>query len=86
MQNAKCRSKVVHYIGNRVPFGMQITSDLYSPSATDPGSIPGCNITSCDWESHRAAHNWPRVVRVWPGQAAFVNKKLFLTDLPSQIK
>ena len=25
--------------------------------------------TSRDWESHRAAHNWPSVdrVRVWPG-------------------
>uniref|UniRef100_A0A8C7HZ56 G protein-coupled receptor 155 n=1 Tax=Oncorhynchus kisutch TaxID=8019 RepID=A0A8C7HZ56_ONCKI len=30
---------------------------------TDPGSI----ITGCDRESHRVAHNWPSVVRVWPG-------------------
>jgi hypothetical protein len=36
---------------------------------TDPGSIPGCITTGRDWESHRAAHNWPSVVRisVWPG-------------------
>ncbi|CDR06146.1 unnamed protein product [Oncorhynchus mykiss] len=33
---------------------------------TDPGSIPGCITTGCDRESHRAAHNWPSVVRVWP--------------------
>ena len=31
------------------------------------GSIPGCITTGRDWESHRAAHNWPSVVRVWPG-------------------
>jgi hypothetical protein len=34
---------------------------------TDPGLIPGCITTGCDWESHRLAHNWPSVVRVWPG-------------------
>ena len=34
---------------------------------TDPGSIPGCIITGCDQESHRAAHNWPSVVRVRGG-------------------
>uniref|UniRef100_A0A673WAG3 Lysozyme g n=1 Tax=Salmo trutta TaxID=8032 RepID=A0A673WAG3_SALTR len=28
-----------------------------------PGSNPGCIITGCDWESHRAAHNCPSVVR-----------------------
>ena len=31
---------------------------------TDPGSIPGFITTGCDRESHRAAHNWPSVVRV----------------------
>ena len=31
---------------------------------TDPGSIPGCITTGCDWESHRVA---PSVVRVWLG-------------------
>ena len=34
---------------------------------TDPGSIPGCITTGCDWESHRAVHNWPSVIRVWTG-------------------
>ena len=34
---------------------------------TDPGLIPGCITTGFDWESHRAAHNWPSVVRVWVG-------------------
>ncbi|XP_055737530.1 palmitoyltransferase ZDHHC20-B isoform X2 [Salvelinus fontinalis] len=34
---------------------------------TDPGSIPGCITTGRDWKSHRAAHNWPSVVRVWLG-------------------
>ena len=36
---------------------------------TDPGLIPGCITTGCDWESHRVQHNWPSViqVRVWPG-------------------
>jgi hypothetical protein len=29
---------------------------------TDLGSIPGCITTSCDRESHRAAHNWLSVV------------------------
>ena len=50
---------------------------------TDPGSIPGCITNGHDWESHRAVHNWPSVVRVrvWPGQAVIINKNLFLTDL-----
>jgi hypothetical protein len=30
---------------------------------TDLGSIQGCITTGCDRESHRAAHNWPTVVR-----------------------
>ena len=34
---------------------------------TDPGSIPGFITTGRDWESHRAAHNWPSKVRVWVG-------------------
>jgi hypothetical protein len=52
---------------------------------TDPGLFPGCITTGRDWESHRAAHNWPSVVevRVWPGLAVIANKNLFLTDLPS---
>ena len=35
---------------------------------TDRGSIPGCITTGYDWESRRAAHNWPSIVRVrgWP--------------------
>jgi hypothetical protein len=33
----------------------------------DSGSIPGCITTGCVWESHREAHNWPSIVRVWPG-------------------
>jgi hypothetical protein len=28
-----------------------------------PDSNPGCITSSCDWESHRAVHNWPTVVR-----------------------
>ena len=32
---------------------------------TDPGSIPGCITTGCDWKSHRVAHHWPSVIRVW---------------------
>ena len=52
---------------------------------TDPGSIPGCIITGHDWESHRAADNWPNVAqfKVWPVKAVIVNKNWFLTDLPS---
>ena len=50
---------------------------------TDPGSIPGCVTTARDWESHRASHNWPNDVQVWPGLAVIVNKNLFLTDLLS---
>jgi hypothetical protein len=34
---------------------------------TDPGSTTGGIATGRDWESHRAAHNWPSVVRVCPG-------------------
>jgi hypothetical protein len=34
---------------------------------TDPGLIPGCITPGRDWECHRAAHNWPSAVRVWPG-------------------
>ena len=26
----------------------------------------GCITTGRDWESHRAARNWPSIVRVWP--------------------
>jgi hypothetical protein len=32
-----------------------------------PGSNLGCITSGRDWESHRAAHNWPSVARVWPG-------------------
>ena len=37
--------------------------------ACDSFIVPGCITTGRDWESHRAAHNWPSVVqvRVWPG-------------------
>ena len=31
-----------------------------------PGSQPGCITSGCDWESHRAVHNWPSVIRVLP--------------------
>jgi hypothetical protein len=34
---------------------------------TDPGSIPGCVTTGHDQETHRAAHNWPSIVRVMGG-------------------
>jgi hypothetical protein len=30
------------------------------------GSNPGCITSGRDWESYRAAHNWPSVVQVWP--------------------
>ena len=30
-------------------------------------SNPGCITSGRDWESHRMAHNWPSVVRVWLG-------------------
>jgi hypothetical protein len=39
-----------------------------------------------DWESNRAEHNWPSVIRVWPLLAVIVNKNLFITDLASYIK
>jgi hypothetical protein len=45
---------------------------------TVPGSNPGCITSGRDWESHRAAHNWPSVI-----QAVVVNKNLLLTGLPS---
>ena len=51
-----------------------------------PGSNPGCVTSGRDWESHRVRHNWLSVVRVWPEYAVIVNKNLFLTDLPSEIK
>jgi hypothetical protein len=56
-------------VGSKVA---QRSKALYLSSrgvTTDPGSIPICITTGCDWESHRAAHNWPSViqVRVWPG-------------------
>ena len=31
-----------------------------------PGSNLGCITSGRDWESHRTAHNWPYIVRVWP--------------------
>ena len=48
-----------------------------------PGSNPGRITSGRDWESHRAAHNLPSFVRVWPGEVIMVNKNLFLTALPS---
>ena len=47
-------SKALHFSARGIP--------------TDPDSFPGCITTGRDWESHRAAHNWPSVVwvRVWP--------------------
>jgi hypothetical protein len=48
-----------------------------------PGSNPGCITSGSDWESYRAAHIWPSVVRIWPEQAVNVNKNLFLSDFPS---
>ena len=33
---------------------------------TVPGSNLGCIMSDCDWESHKAEHNWSSVVRVWP--------------------
>ena len=35
----------------------------------DPGSIPGCITTGCNWESNRVAQNLPSFVwvRFWPG-------------------
>ena len=53
---------------------------------TDPGLFPGCITTGRDWESHRAVHNWPSIVRVrvWPRKAVIVNRNVFLLiDLPS---
>ena len=29
-----------------------------------PGLNPGCIPSGCDWESHKAAHNWPSVAGV----------------------
>ena len=34
---------------------------------TDPGMIPGCITNGRDRESHRAALNWPSVIRVRGG-------------------
>jgi hypothetical protein len=31
-----------------------------------PGSNPGRITSGRDWESHRAAHNWPSIVRGMP--------------------
>jgi hypothetical protein len=33
----------------------------------NPGLNPGCITSDRDWESHRAVHNWPSVIQVWPG-------------------
>ena len=55
-------------------------------ATTVPGSNVGCITSGRDWESHRAAHNLPSIVRVWPVLAVIVNKNLFLTYLPSSIK
>ena len=34
---------------------------------TVPGLNPGCITSGRDWESHRATHNWPSIIQVWPG-------------------
>ena len=35
---------------------------------TVTGSNPGCITSGRDWEAHRAAYNWPSVVRVCLGR------------------
>ena len=35
---------------------------------TVPGLNPGCITSGRDWDSHRTAHNWPSIVRVWSGR------------------
>ena len=47
------RSKALHLSGRGI--------------TTVPGLIPGCITSGRDWESHRAAHNWPSVIRIWLG-------------------
>jgi hypothetical protein len=63
------RSKALHFSARGV--------------TTVPGLNPGCITSGRDCESHRAAHNWPSIVQVWPGWAVIINKNVFLTDLPS---
>ncbi|CAB1347832.1 unnamed protein product, partial [Coregonus sp. 'balchen'] len=80
-------SQCIH--NNRAPewgSGLRHCISVLEPSLQTPGLIPGCITTGRDWESHRAAHNFPSVVRVWLVWAVIVNKNLFLTDLPSEIK
>ncbi|CDQ85404.1 unnamed protein product [Oncorhynchus mykiss] len=36
-----------------------------------PTSNPGYITSGRDWESHRAAHNWPSVVQIWLGLKLF---------------
>jgi hypothetical protein len=51
--------------------GIDVDMNTYGATVkgtADPGLIPGCITTGCDWESHRAAHNWPSGVRVSLGR------------------
>ena len=55
---------ILTYWGSQVA---QRSKALHLNARDVPGSNPGCIISGRDWESHRAAHNCPSVVRVWPG-------------------
>jgi hypothetical protein len=48
--------------GHRVPQWSKALHLSARGVTTDPGSIPDCITTGCDWESQRAAHNWTSVV------------------------
>ena len=59
----------VHFWGSQVVYWSKALHLSARSVTTDPGLIPDCITTGCDWESHRVAHNWPSIVRVrvWPG-------------------
>jgi hypothetical protein len=52
----------------------------------NPGLILGCITTDCDWESHRAVHNWPAWSGLGEGLAGVGRNykiRICSTDLPS---
>ena len=51
---------IYHLVGSRVAQHLSARG-----VTTVPGSDPGCITMGRVWESHRAAHNWPSVIRVW---------------------
>ena len=56
--------KVVVLIAPEWRSGLRHCISVPEVPTTVPGLNPGCITSGCDWESHRAAHNWPSVARV----------------------